>query len=242
MIRKERGKQRSPTNPVVLHTRKKQLRDHADVNTLPLVGPLRDPMACCSSDALSRRTTSARADLSSWISSSCIWTLCSREAMRSVTSILLAADALSSEDTHVRDEENVTKLKAESFLSHTITCKSGCVTDDRNCFIHSRMPIEHILWHAGRTVLKTSKARVGLKKSTFLTNSTFKIFCLKAFNYFQKAMLGSGFYYQLLLFKKAFHAFSFTQMETIIGQRKTERKDWKRKCKARVEIQTPFTP
>ena len=168
MIRKERGKQRSPTNPVVLHTRKKQLRDHADVNTLPLVGPLRDPMACCSSDALSRRTTSARADLSSWISSSCIWTLCSREAMRSVTSILLAADALSSEDTHVRDEENVTKLKAESFLSHTITCKSGCVTDDRNCFIHSRMPIEHILWHAGRTVLKTSKARVGLKNQLFL--------------------------------------------------------------------------
>lgn len=65
---------------------------------LPLVGPLRAPMACCSSDTLSLRTTSARADLSSWISSSCIWTLCSREAMRSVTSILLAADALSSED------------------------------------------------------------------------------------------------------------------------------------------------
>lgn len=66
---------------------------------LPLVGPLRDPMACCSSDTFSRRTTSARADFRSWISSSCIWTLCSREAMRSVTSILLAADALSSEGT-----------------------------------------------------------------------------------------------------------------------------------------------
>lgn len=63
---------------------------------LPLVGPRRDPMACCSSDTLSRRTTSARADFSSWISSSCIWTRCSREAMRSVTSMLLAAEALSS--------------------------------------------------------------------------------------------------------------------------------------------------
>lgn len=68
-------------------------------HVLPLVGPLRDPMACCSSDTLSRRTTSAKADFNSWISSSCIWTLCSREAMRSVTSILLAADALSSEET-----------------------------------------------------------------------------------------------------------------------------------------------
>lgn len=69
------------------------------VSVVPLVGPLRDPMACCSSDTLRRRTTSARADFSSWISSSCIWTLCSREAIRSVTSILLAADALSSEET-----------------------------------------------------------------------------------------------------------------------------------------------
>ena len=79
---------------------------------LPLVGPLRDPMACCSSDRLSLRTTSARADFSSCISSSCIWTLCSREAMRSVTSILLAADALSSEETQragVRDVENVSR-------------------------------------------------------------------------------------------------------------------------------------
>ncbi|TNN84248.1 hypothetical protein EYF80_005575 [Liparis tanakae] len=51
---------------------------------LPLVGPLREPTAfCCSSDTLSLRTTSARADFSSWISSSCIWTRCSREAMRS---------------------------------------------------------------------------------------------------------------------------------------------------------------
>ncbi|PWA16263.1 hypothetical protein CCH79_00004394 [Gambusia affinis] len=56
-------------------------------------------MACCSSEWFSLRTTSARADLSSWISSSCIWTRCSREAMRSVTSMLLAADALSSEET-----------------------------------------------------------------------------------------------------------------------------------------------
>lgn len=63
---------------------------------LALVGPFLLSTACCSSVMFSRRTTSARADLSSWMSSSCIWTRCSREAMRSVTSMLLAAEALSS--------------------------------------------------------------------------------------------------------------------------------------------------
>lgn len=88
-----RGEQARRTNT------HKNIKYHHLVCAVPLVGPLRDPMACCSSDTLSRRTTSARADFSSWISSSCIWTLCSREAMRSLTSMLLAADALSSEQT-----------------------------------------------------------------------------------------------------------------------------------------------
>lgn len=69
---------------------------HKQVWGLPLVGPFLFCMACCSSEMLSLRTTSASADFSSWSSSSCIWTRCSREAMRSVTSMLLAAEALSS--------------------------------------------------------------------------------------------------------------------------------------------------
>lgn len=62
----------------------------------PLVGPFLLSTACCSSVMFSLRTTSASADLSNWMSSSCIWTRCSREAIRSDTSMLLAADALSS--------------------------------------------------------------------------------------------------------------------------------------------------
>lgn len=97
---------------------------------LPLVGPLRDPMACCSSDRLSLRTTSARADFSSWISSSCIWTLCSREAMRSVTSILLAADALSSEEMQRADVRHG-KMSLSFYINLQI--KNGKVKKKKVC-------------------------------------------------------------------------------------------------------------
>lgn len=92
----------------------------------PLVGPFRLSTACCSSVMFRRRTTSARADLSSWMSSSCIWTRCSREAMRSVTSMLLAAEALSSKP----EERNqwVWSVPLRKWpRKHTLACGSNAV-------------------------------------------------------------------------------------------------------------------